>query len=149
MRKPIRINKNNYQIVSPCDGMVTYVDDNKLSIFLSPLDVHWQYTPIDSTIKDIQIIHGTHNMANTPESCHNEGVQVIFTSDYGDIYITQRVGFFVRRILNIIHKGYFMKQNDPYGIICFGSRVDIILPTNVTCVLKKKDRVIAGVTSLI
>ena len=149
IRQPIRININNYKLVSPCDGTVMNVDNNNISIFLSPLDVHWQYTPIDSVVKDIEIISGKHKMAFKPQSEHNEGVKVTFISKIGDIIVTQRVGFLVRRINNNIEIGDKVKQSDPYGIIVFGSRIDIIIPVELKCILKKGDKVKGGITPLI
>ena len=148
-RKPVRVNKDNHILVSPCDGTVMSVNGRNISIFLSVFDIHWQYAPINSVIKDIEIIHGKHNMAFNPSSEHNAGVKVTFNSILGDIIVTQRVGFFVRRIKNNINIGDNVKQSDPYGIIMFGSRVDIVLPDNLHCILKKGDKVIGGVTSLI
>ena len=148
-RKPLRINKDNNILVSPCDGTVMYVNGKNISIFLSVFDVHWQYAPINSVIKDIEIIHGKHNMAFKPSSDHNAGVKVTFTSELGDIIVTQRVGFFVRRIKNNINLGDNIKQSNPYGIIMFGSRVDIVLPDNINSILKKGDKVVGGETPLI
>ena len=149
IRQPIRININNNILVSPCDGNVMNVDNNNISIFLSPLDVHWQYVPIDSVVKDIEIISGKHKMAFKPQSEHNEGIKVTFGSELGDIIVTQRVGFLVRRINNNIEIGDEVKQSAPYGIIVFGSRVDIIIPENLKCILKKGQKVKGGITPLI
>ena len=149
LRKPIRINNINNTIVSPCDGLVTYVDGNYISVFLSVFDVHWQYVPVDSIVKSIETISGGHKMATSPKSLHNEGVRVVFSSGYGDISVTQRVGFFVRRIQNNINIDDNVKQSEPYGVIKFGSRVDIILPNNVKNIIKKGERVVGGVTPLI
>jgi phosphatidylserine decarboxylase len=147
-RKPERKNITD-KIVSPCDGVVTKVDGKDISIFLSLLDVHWQYVPINSKIKSIETIHGANNMAILPKSSHNAGVKVVFDTEYGDLSITQRVGFFVRRIQNNIKIGDIVKQSNPYGIIRFGSRVDIVLPENTECILKKGQRVVGGETILI
>ena len=149
MRKPVRINNIKNIIVSPCDGLVTKVDNNHISIFLAVFDVHWQYAPVDSNVKSIETISGGYKMATEPESSHNEGVKVVFSSKYGDISVTQRVGFFVRRIQNNINVDDKVKQSEPYGVIRFGSRVDIILPDKVKCILKKNQRVIGGITPLI
>ena len=139
-------NEPGFVILSPCDGTVMNAEGRNISIFLSPFDVHSQYVPINSTIKDIQIIHGKQYMANTPESIHNEGVKVVFSSHLGDIEVTQRVGFFVRRIKNKINIGDIVKRGDNYGIIFLGSRVDILLPNNHSTKLKIKDKVFAGIT---
>ena len=127
---------SNY-IVSPCYGTVSYANKNKISVFLSPLDVHVQYVPIDSIISDIKIVNKNNfELAYLPSSNHNEGVRVVFSSIYGDIVVIQRVGFFVRRIINEINIGDSVKRSI-YGIITFGSRVDIELPGFLETNLKK------------
>lgn len=137
-------------IVSPTFGTVTYSEKNKISVFLSPLDVHCQYVPINSYIKDIQIVNSnTFNFANKPVSIHNEGVRVVFNSIYGDIIVIQRVGFFVRRIINNINKGDKVERSKIYGFITFGSRVDIELPDNLNSKLVVNDKLIGGITPLI
>ena len=113
---------------------------------MSPFDVHAQYTPIDSIIKSIRIIQGKAHMANTPASDHNAGVEVVFNSKFGDIVVTQRVGFLVRRIQNHIDIGEYVERGYNYGKINFGSRVDIILPEGMTSILKPKQRVYGGLT---
>ena len=150
-RAPINYNNllSNY-IVSPCYGTVTYANKNKISVFLSPLDVHVQYVPINSNILDIKIVNKNNfNLANIPSSKHNEGVRVVFTSIYGDIIVIQRVGFFVRRIINNINIGDSVKRSNIYGVITFGSRVDIELPYFLRTKLKVGDKLIGGETPII
>ena len=150
VRKPIRSNIHNFKIVSPCDGKIMSVENNHISVFLSVFDVHWQYVPINSVVKSIKVIHGSHNMAFNPESSHNEGIKVIFQSEIGDISVTQRVGFFVRRIQNTITIKDSVRQSEPYGIIRFGSRVDIELPKHLsTKHLKVGDKLTGGVSALV
>lgn len=140
---------SNY-IVSPCYGTVSYANKNKISVFLSPLDVHVQYVPIDSIISDIKIVNKNNfELAYLPSSNHNEGVRVVFSSIYGDIVVIQRVGFFVRRIINEINIGDSVKRSNIYGIITFGSRVDIELPYFLETNLKKGDKLIGGITPII
>ena len=149
-RSPNRISQASQNIiVSPTDGRVTYAKDRIISIFLNPFDVHVQYTPIDSIVKDIIEIDGNYNLANTPDSYHNAGIKVIFDSLLGPIEVTQRVGFFVRRIQNHISIGEKLKRSQKYGKINFGSRVDILLPENIKTTLKKGDYVWGGETIII
>ena len=117
--------------------------------FLSPFDVHAQYAPIDGSIKNIETIHGKAYMANKPESIHNEGVKVIFSSTIGDIEVIQRVGFFVRRIQNYIKINDTVKRGENYGKINLGSRVDIVLPLNYNTSLQIGQKVFAGITKII
>ena len=141
---------HNNVIVSPCDGTVTYANKNKISVFLSPLDVHVQYMPIDAYISDIKIVNKNNfKLANTPASAHNEGVRVVFSSKLGDIIVTQRVGFFVRRIINNIKINDYRKRTSKYGFITFGSRCDIEFPYNINTCLKKGDYLTGGETKII
>ena len=137
-RSPDRITYINKNIiVSPCDGTVTYSNGRYISVFLS-------------TIIDIQIVNnGVHLMATKPESSHNEGIRVTFGSKLGNIVVTQRVGFFVRRIINNINIGNNVGRSYKYGFITFGSRVDIILPPNYSSILKVGDKLIGGFTPII
>lgn len=141
-------NLPNNIIVSPCDGLVTHSNGRNISVFLSLFDVHAQYVPINSTIKNIQIIHGMKYMAFKPESKHNEGIKVTFSCIYGDLEVTQRVGFFVRRIKNYIKVGDNVERGYNYGKINFGSRVDILLPYGMVSKLKTNTRVSGGLTIL-
>ena len=141
-RTPIRyVDYDKDIIVCPCDGVVMNSNNRYISIFLSPLDVHAQYTPINSIIKSIRVIHGKAHMANTPASNHNAGVEVVFNSKFGDIVVTQRVGFLVRRIQNHININEYVERGYNYGKINFGSRVDIILPKGMKSILKPDQRV--------
>lgn len=150
IRAPERVSyldKNT--IVSPADGTVQYAKGRHISIFLSPLDVHVQYAPIDGYIKSIKHISGTHHMANTPESGHNEGIMVTFVSNRGEeINVTQRVGFLVRRIVNKIKVDDKIDRSEIYGIITFGSRVDIILPYGYEAKVKVGDYLYGGKSAL-
>ena len=125
------------------------VDKNKIAVFLSIHNVHWQYAPIDGIVKNIETIDGGYYMAMAPKSVHNKGVKITFDTQIGDVIVIQKVGFFVRRIINNIEIGDKVTQNQPYGLICFGSRVDIILPEKYHSSLKKNQNIIAGVTSLL
>ena len=149
-RKPDRSKSDypNHTILSPCDGTVMNAEGRNISIFLNPFDIHAQYVPIDGYIKAIEIIHGEKYMANKPESIHNEGVKVIFSSALGDIEVIQRVGFFVRRIQNYIQVNEFVQRGYNYGKINFGSRVDIVLPQNNNTILKVNQKVYAGITRI-
>jgi phosphatidylserine decarboxylase len=149
-RTPERnLSYNENIIVSPCDGTVTYSNGRHISVFLSVFDVHVQYVPIKSKIIHIETVKkGTHHLAILPESSHNEGVKVIFRSKIGDITVTQRVGFFVRRIRNSIKLNQIVERSEPYGFITFGSRVDIILPENYNSIVKIGDKLKGGETLL-
>lgn len=149
-RAPIRITNLPLDvIVSPADGVIKHATNRDISIFLNVFNVHCQYVPINSYIKDIIIIKGTYNMANRPESIHNEGVKVVFQTQYGDLEVTQRVGFFVRRIVNYIKIKDYVQRNQIYGMIRLGSRVDIKLPPSLKTNLRVGDKIYGGITPII
>tara|TARA_B100000780_G_C21070835_1_gene430886 strand:+ start:239 stop:751 length:513 start_codon:yes stop_codon:yes gene_type:complete len=149
-RQPVRITNLPLDIiVSPADGVVKYANNRIISIFLNIFNVHCQYVPINSYVKDIIIISGTYNLANTPESGHNEGIKVIFESNFGEIEVIQRVGFFVRRIQNTIKKNEYVERNKIYGKINFGSRVDIKLPEGFVTNLIVGQKIYGGITPII
>jgi phosphatidylserine decarboxylase len=87
-------------------------------------------------------------MAFKPESEHNEGIIVTFSCEYGDIEVTHRVGFFVRRIQNHIEIGEEVDRGYNYGKINFGSRVDIVIPLGISSKLKTNTRVYGGLTQI-
>ena len=64
-RRPVRHNIYKYLIVSPCDGKVMYVHKNKIAVFLSIHNVHWQYAPIDGIVKNIGVAKFLKSMACT------------------------------------------------------------------------------------
>jgi phosphatidylserine decarboxylase len=149
-RAPIRIsNEPNNIPVSPADGKVMYAKDRTIVLFLNLHDVHAQYTPLKSTVKNIKVIDGQHNRADSLiKSNHNKSVKVTFNTAIGDIIVYQRVGFLVRRIINTVVIGQQLERDDIYGKITFGSRVDIILPTGYKTSLKKGEKVTGGITPL-
>jgi len=126
-----------------------YAKNNKIVIFLDLFNVHTQYIPFDGIIKNIEIIEGPANLANDLiNSEYNKSIKVTIDTNIGDIIVYQRVGFFVRRIINYINIGDQVNRSNIYGRITFGSRVDIILPTSIKTNLTKGQEVIGGVTPL-
>jgi len=126
-----------------------YAKNNKIVIFLDLFNVHTQYIPFDGIIKNIEIIDGPANLANDLiNSEYNKSIKVTIDTNIGDIIVYQRVGFFVRRIINYINIGDQVNRSNIYGRITFGSRVDIILPTSIKTNLTKGQEVIGGVTPL-
>jgi len=148
-RKPVRISQLPQDtIVSPADGTVMNAEGRNVSIFLDILNVHHQYIPIDSRVKSIEIITGKYKMAFVPKSVHNHGVKIVFITALGELEVTQRVGFIARRIVEFVKPGDIVKRGDIYGLIRFGSRVDLVLPLGMTTTLKKGDKVKAGLTPI-
>lgn len=144
-RNPERICKetNPSILVCPADGRVVAVDYDKengfegyarkVSIFLSPLDVHVQWVPYGGTVKHITYRKGQFIAAYVPKSSeYNERNDVEITTPTGDTFLVRQIaGMVARRICWWIKPGDILARGEKYGMIRFGSRVDILLPAHV------------------
>ena len=147
-------------VVSPADGRVLFVkeaDDNKyinekakqISIFMSPLNVHVNRIPIDGKVEYLKYHPGKYLAAFEDKASEvNERSEFGINSKYGKIFFTQVAGFIARRIVYDIKEGDTVHQGDRFGMIKFGSRVDVIVPFNWHEKVKKDDKVTAGETIL-
>lgn len=130
------IRKNNQdKVYSPGFGKIMKIikqNDNTLfiAIFLSPLDVHYQYYPISGTIKDLKYDHtGNFNLAyELNKSNNNEKIITTISNKHGNFIIYQIAGYLVRRITQYGKVNQQIDSGEPLGLIHFGSRVDIIIP---------------------
>jgi phosphatidylserine decarboxylase precursor-related protein len=124
----------NSYILSPCYGTVKKIILNKDFIriisVLSVFDIHYQFAPMDSVIIQSEYKKGEFNIAYLLEkSNYNERNHVIFSdANAYKVEVIQIAGVLARRI-EILKDKKTYKQGEPYGLIHFGSRVDIILPT--------------------
>jgi phosphatidylserine decarboxylase len=144
------------ELVSPADGKIIDIDYNnqlheglpvKLSIFLSPVDVHVNWMPCDATITHVQHFPGKYIVAYAPKSSEiNERLDLDIrrSSDNRRLVVRQVAGFIARRIICWAQPGDILSENTKYGMIRFGSRVDIFLPQDSTILMKLNDRVIGG-----
>ena len=147
-------------VVSPADGTVLFVkevDDNKyinqkakqISIFMSPLNVHVNRIPIDGKVEYLQYHKGKFLAAFEDKASEvNERSEFGINSKYGKVFFAQVAGFIARRIVYEIKEGDSVHQGDRFGMIKFGSRVDVIVPFNWREKVKKDDKVSAGETIL-
>jgi phosphatidylserine decarboxylase len=141
-------------VVAPADGKVTLVrsgdsavgSDSLVSIFLSPFDVHVNRAPIAGAITAIQYKKGKFRMA-TSEQARDVNEQNKLTID-GDLRAecTQIAGILARRIVCWKREGDRVELGERFGMIKFGSRTDVLLPSGVEIVVKKGARVRGGVT---
>lgn len=147
-------------LICPADGKVVdivYDQENglqgyaqKVSIFLSPLDVHVNWLPTDGTIEQITYTPGKFIMAFLPKSSElNEHNDVIIRHANGNtIKVRQIAGFIARRICWWVSQGQLVSAGQKYGMIRFGSRVDIFLPSCVMLQVGVGQRVSGGSTVL-
>lgn len=145
-------------LLSPADGKVMSIVEvmdeeylgeigTKVTIFLSPLDVHINRSPIEGTIKFQQYICGRFRPAyKAIAAWENERHAIGIEALNCRILVTQVAGILARRIVSWVTLGTEMKQGQLYGMIKFGSCTEVIMPTNVEVTVKKGQRVRAGLT---
>ncbi|HXT61944.1 MAG TPA: phosphatidylserine decarboxylase [Pyrinomonadaceae bacterium] len=142
-------------IVAPADGRVTRVriagGDNEteslVSIFLSPLDVHVNRSPIAGTIQKIEYTSGKFLMA-TNERSRTENEQNTLTIVGEEIIVkcSQIAGILARRIVCWKREDERVECGERFGMIKFGSRTDVVMPGTVEVLVKEGMHVRGGVT---
>ncbi|MBT3901289.1 MAG: phosphatidylserine decarboxylase family protein [Pelagibacteraceae bacterium] len=160
-RDPVRSIPGEKVIVSPADGLVTFIgitknplndetDQNsykKISIFLSVFDVHVNRMPVDAKISQIKYIPGKFINATLEKSSEENERNIILAENNNDkFYIVQIAGLIARRIVCSIKNNQEVNKGDRIGIIKFGSRVDLYLPENYNILVTKDQRVVGGET---
>jgi phosphatidylserine decarboxylase len=151
--------KNNI-VISPADGRVLFVkevfDDKfikgkakQISIFMSPLNVHVNRIPISGKVEYLNYIKGDYLAAfEDKASERNERNEIGITNSSGKVLFIQIAGFIARRIVCELREGDSVNIGNRFGMIKFGSRVDIIVPVEWSTKIKKDDNVTAGETIL-
>ncbi|WP_185873147.1 phosphatidylserine decarboxylase family protein [Blattabacterium cuenoti] len=154
------IKKRNF-VVSPADGkilMIEKVFENeylkkkciKISIFISPFNVHVNRYPVSGQIIYSKYYPGKHLIAWLKKSSFkNEHTTVVIkTENKNKILLRQIAGFIARRIVCYAKEKFIVKKRDDLGFIKFGSRVDIFIPINSKILIKKGEKVIGGITDI-
>ena len=144
-------------LASPADGKIVFADpvngtrffqgeSLKISIFMSVFNVHVNRVPHDGAVKKIWYFPGKFFSANLDKaSDQNEHNAVFIETPQGDnIGMVQIAGLIARRIICDISGGDFVKRGERFGMICFGSRVDLYLPPDFEPAVKLGDKVRAG-----
>jgi len=140
-------------IVSPADGRIVEVREEgegdrsrlRVSIFMSPLDVHVNRSPITGTIQNVTYRKGSFHMASEPvASVENE--QNVFTvgGAADEVVVKQIAGVLARRIVFWKKPGERAERGERVGMIKFGSRVDILVSPDVNLCVQVGHRVRAG-----
>lgn len=160
-RDPERVPPNDPQgIVAPADGkviQVANVDDvrffppraTRISIFMSPLDVHVNRIPWKGRVLDVRYYPGKYFRAFAEKASFvNEQNAVLIQDDHGrQLCCVQIAGFIARRIVCRVQAGDRVERGQRYGIILFGSRVDVYFPAgSVEVVVETGQRTRAGET---
>ena len=133
-------------MVSPADGTVIDIWDQKICIFMFFQNVHVNRAPISGTIKEIIYRKGGYLPAFCKDSEGNERNDFIIQSKYGDVCVTQIAGTIARRIVSYSRVNDMVEQGQRIGMIRLGSRVDVTIPSDFKITVRKGDRVLAGKT---
>ena len=161
-RNPIRVCQEAFEdpsvIVCPADGTVIEIahcgisgcDEymTKISIFLSPLDAHVNWLPIGGKVVDIAYHKGKFIPAFLPKASElNERNDVLLQTDNGTVIkVRQITGTIARTIVCWVSKGQTVQAGETFGMMKFGSRIDLFLPSNAQIILVKGQRVYGGQT---
>ena len=142
-------------LVSPADGLITNITEikegkklyTKVSIFLSIFNVHIQRLPISGEVTKVDYIEGKFiNATLDKASDENERLKITIKNGNNLIYVTQIAGLIARRIVNYVKPNENINQGERYGIIKFGSRVDIEFPNNFKLLVNEGQQCIGGET---
>ena len=143
-------------VLAPADGRVTSVEDavdpfvgpsRRVSIFLSPLDVHINRAPIAGLVTDTVYTPGRFVAAYHPTAGEvNERCAVRIQGDQARVTVVQVAGVVARRIVCRVGAGDKLEAGERFGMIRFGSRTDCYMPKGTDVRVKVGDRVVGGVT---
>jgi len=148
-------------IVSPADGKIVSIVDLKpdansstlttrISIFLSPLDVHINRIPVAAKIQEVVYQRGKFMAAYKDEaSSRNEQNTIELADERGRrLRVVQVAGVVARRIVYRVHQGQHVQRGERFGLIMFGSRTDSYLPGDCKIEVAEGQRVKGGETIL-
>ena len=152
--------RGNAVVIAPADGrvvMITEVDEPaflhgkalRISIFMNVFNVHVNRYPVSGTVRFVHYNPGKFlNAATDKSSLENEQMSVGIESGSLRVLVRQIAGLVARRIVTYSREGDLVEQGERMGIIRFGSRVDVFLPTSATPEIKVGETTTAG-TSVI
>ncbi len=146
-------------VISPADGRVFLVREidepefvdgpaTQIAIFLSPLDVHVNRIPISGRVELVSYHRGAFAAAFKEKSELNEQTHIGISSGRIRLLMKQIAGSIARRIVYELKEGDDVVIGEPFGMIKFGSRTDVIVPSGMQIDVREGDRVVGGVTVL-
>lgn len=141
-------------IVAPADGRVMAVQEMvdpfvgegvRISIFLSPLDVHVNRSPIGSLVTEVEYRPGRFLAAyRASASDANERCTLHLQGEAARVTVTQIAGVLARRIVCRVRPGDKLERGERFGLICFGSRTDLVVPRDAELRVRPGERVRGG-----
>ena len=157
-RNPHRIVPNDSQsIFSPADGTIIDIqpikfdeqDYQQISIFMSVFNVHINRIPFAGQIISVKHFPGKFLIASEKAALkQNERQEIILQTSYGKIKFIQIAGFIARKIVCRLKPNQNVQSGEIFGLIKFGSRVDIFIPLKAQILVTPKQKVTAGITKL-
>lgn len=153
-------------LVAPADGKISMIrtvtlpsefdeDDNgalytRISIFLNVFDVHVQRVPCSGMVREVVYRPGKFLNASLDKASEdNERSSVLLETAEGDkVAFVQIAGLIARRIINTLKKDQTVTRGELYGLIRFGSRVDVYVPASMTVLASVGQRTVGGETVL-
>ncbi|MDZ7291356.1 MAG: phosphatidylserine decarboxylase family protein [candidate division KSB1 bacterium] len=143
-------------IVSPADGTVIGIDEvdenqfmngraRRVSIFMSVWNVHVNRAPMEGVVKYLRYQPGRFHVASLPKaSLENEQVIIGIESPWGRILVKQIAGILARRVVCHLREGQHVARGERFGIIKFGSRLEVFVPLSVEIKIRPGEKVTAG-----
>ena len=142
-------------VVAPADGRVMTAGPSdgrwappgawrQVTIFLSPMDVHINRSPVAGRITRIEYRPGTFLPAYDERSNDNELNEIWIDHDGRQVVVRQVVGILARRIVCRVSEGDVLERGQRIGLMKFGSRMDVFLPPDADLKVRVGDRVVAG-----
>ena len=165
-RDPDRVTPvNDRFILSPADGTVEKIETVyppeelgnlkkelrvRISIFLNILDVHINRSPIFGKVEQIKYIKGKflHAASDKASKCNERNIMLIKIKSGQNVICTQIAGLVARRIVCNLKHGQMVLAGERYGLIKFGSRMDVYLPKGEVAKVFEGQRVVGGETVL-
>lgn len=145
-------------ILAPADGKVvqiietvekSYLDNSvfQISIFLSPLNVHVNRIPVNGIVQYFKYLPGDYLVASYPKASEkNEQTHIGVETQFGKILFKQIVGIVARRLVWDIKEGDTVRAGDRFGMMKFGSRMDVLISIDSEILVKVGDNIVAGET---
>lgn len=145
-------------VVSPADARIMVAGERvwpgappgewqTISMFLSPMDVHINRLPVEGRITRVEYHPGSFLPAYRKEAGElNEWTEVWIDSPRGPVVVRQIVGILARRIVCRVKPGDAAERGARFGVMKFGSRIDMFLPLSATVLVKAGDKVVGGET---
>jgi phosphatidylserine decarboxylase len=144
-------------ILSPADGTIVNVGEFeeehflrkrtlKVSIFMSLFDVHINRAPVSGKVLERSYHPGRFLAANVEKSSllNEQNAVILETEDRFKILLIQIAGFLARRIVCYAKAGDLLRKGEIFGLIRFGSRIDLYLPTDVEPIVRVGQHVKGG-----